>query len=103
MNSNLHLIFLPHTVKKFIDAEIKAGIAPERIVIGGFSQGGSVALKYGVGNAETKLGGLIGLSCWLPLHTEYLAGGLVSYYCIRLIQFIRTHFAYCICYYKQVL
>ncbi|KAF6775409.1 hypothetical protein AHF37_04882 [Paragonimus kellicotti] len=56
---------------KFVQAEIDSGIPADRIVIGGFSQGGSVALY----NALTKnrhYGGVTCLSCWLPLHTKLM-------------------------------
>ncbi|KXT17203.1 hypothetical protein AC579_326 [Pseudocercospora musae] len=46
--------------------EIKAGIPTERIVLGGFSQGGAMSLMAGITN-PTKLGGIFGLSCYLLL------------------------------------
>lgn len=60
-------------VAKFVEAEKNANISPERIVIGGFSQGGSAAYYYGMTNSEPRLGGLIALSCWLPLHEKFLS------------------------------
>lgn len=57
---------------KFIDAEISSGIPDHRIVIGGFSQGGSVALYHALTSNRT-FGGVVGLSCWLPLHTKFVA------------------------------
>ncbi|KAG5445045.1 acyl-protein thioesterase [Clonorchis sinensis] len=59
-------------LEKFVQAEIKAGIPANRIVIGGFSQGGSVALY----NAVTKghpYAGVVALSCWLPLHSKLVS------------------------------
>lgn len=47
-----------------IDEEIKAGIPSERIVLGGFSQGGAISLLAGT-TSPTKLGGIFGLSCYL--------------------------------------
>jgi phospholipase/carboxylesterase len=45
------------------------GIAANRIVIAGFSQGGAVALHAGLRHAE-PLAGILSLSAWLPLrHT----------------------------------
>jgi predicted esterase len=41
-------------------------IAKERIVLGGFSQGGAMSLISGV-TAPTRLGGIFGLSCYLLL------------------------------------
>ncbi len=47
-----------------IDEQIKAGIASDRILLGGFSQGGAMALFAGL-RSPHKLGGVIGLSCYL--------------------------------------
>ncbi|KAK3671501.1 hypothetical protein LTR78_008600 [Recurvomyces mirabilis] len=52
-----------------IEEEIKAGIPSERIVLGGFSQGGAMSLLAGVTN-PTKLGGIFGLSCYLLLREK---------------------------------
>jgi predicted esterase len=52
-----------------IAEEIKAGIPSERIVLGGFSQGGAMSLVSGV-TCPTKLGGIFGLSCYLLLQSK---------------------------------
>ncbi|KAF2655780.1 acyl-protein thioesterase 1 [Lophiostoma macrostomum CBS 122681] len=52
-----------------IDAEIAKGIPANRIVIGGFSQGGAMALLSGV-TYKTQLGGIFGLSCYLLLQKK---------------------------------
>ena len=49
-----------------IAAEVAAGIPSERIVLGGFSQGGAMSLLAGT-TAPTRLGGIFGLSCYLLL------------------------------------
>lgn len=49
-----------------IAAEIAAGIPAERIVLGGFSQGGAMALFSGMTYPQ-KIGGVFGLSCYLLL------------------------------------
>lgn len=49
-----------------IEDEIKSGIPTERIVLGGFSQGGAMSVMAGITN-PTKLGGIFGLSCYLLL------------------------------------
>lgn len=49
--------------------EIKNGIPTERIVLGGFSQGGAMSLLSGL-TCPTKLGGIFGLSCYLPLREK---------------------------------
>ncbi|KAF2267362.1 Phospholipase/carboxylesterase [Lojkania enalia] len=52
-----------------IDAEIAKGIPADRIVIGGFSQGGAMSLISGV-TYKNKLGGIFGLSCYLLLQSK---------------------------------
>lgn len=47
-----------------VAAEIERGIAAERIVLGGFSQGGVIALEAGLG-ADVRLAGIVGLSTYL--------------------------------------
>lgn len=54
-------------VDSLIAEEIKAGVPSERIMIGGFSQGGALSF-YSALHTEHKLAGVIGLSCWAPLH-----------------------------------
>lgn len=49
-----------------IDQEIAKGIQADRIVVGGFSQGGAMSLLSGV-TCKHKIGGIIGLSCYLLL------------------------------------
>lgn len=57
-------------VHKMIDDEINEGIASNRIIIGGFSQGGALAL-YSALRSNKTLGGVMALSCWLPLHRQF--------------------------------
>ena len=49
-----------------IASEVNEGIPSDRIVLGGFSQGGAVSLMAGI-TSPTKLGGIFGLSCYLLL------------------------------------
>ena len=49
-----------------VDREIQAGIAPEKIIIAGFSQGGAIALHTGL-RINQPIAGVIGLSTYLPL------------------------------------
>ena len=51
-------------VDQLIDEQIEAGIAAERLVLAGFSQGGAIALRCGLAR-DRSLAGLIGLSCYL--------------------------------------
>lgn len=46
--------------------EINNGIAPERIVLAGFSQGGAIVLQAGL-RYPKGLGGIIAMSTFLPL------------------------------------
>ena len=56
-------------VNSLIEAEMEAGIPSERIILGGFSQGGALGL-YTALTSRHRLGGVIGLSCWIPLHKQ---------------------------------
>ena len=54
-------------VERIVDA---SNVAPERIVLAGFSQGGAIALTT-VLRSEKKFAGCIALSTWLPLRQSY--------------------------------
>lgn len=56
-------------IEAYIARERAAGIASQRIVLAGFSQGGAVALHVGLRHAE-PLAGIIALSCYLPLRAR---------------------------------
>jgi predicted esterase len=56
-------------VRGLIQSEIDAGIPANRIVLGGFSQGGATSLFTAL-TAKVKLAGIIALSSWLPLDTK---------------------------------
>ncbi|KAL3894737.1 MAG: hypothetical protein SGCHY_005100, partial [Lobulomycetales sp.] len=68
-------------VQKLVDQEVSAGIPADRvfkdqsshprtqIVVGGFSQGGAVALLF-TALTKSRLAGSIGLSTYLPMHTK---------------------------------
>ncbi|KAJ4191658.1 hypothetical protein NW755_004843 [Fusarium falciforme] len=58
-----------------IQEEIDAGIPSERIVLGGFSQGGAMSILSGL-TCKHKLGGIIGMSSWLLLSQSF--AGMVS-------------------------
>ncbi|KAF4625456.1 hypothetical protein G7Y89_g12710 [Cudoniella acicularis] len=49
-----------------IKSEMDSGIPSNRIVLGGFSQGGAMSIFSGI-TAPQKLGGIFGLSCYLLL------------------------------------
>lgn len=46
--------------------QVEAGIPAKRIVLGGFSQGGAVAL-YTALTSKLELAGILALSTWLPI------------------------------------
>jgi phospholipase/carboxylesterase len=52
--------------------ENERGVAMERIVLAGFSQGGAMALFTGI-RATEKLAGIIGLSCYMLLGERFAA------------------------------
>ena len=52
-----------------IEQEIGAGIAANKIVLAGFSQGGALTLYTGLSHSQ-RLGGLLALSCYLPMREQ---------------------------------
>ncbi|MEO1244797.1 MAG: alpha/beta fold hydrolase [Pseudomonadota bacterium] len=59
-------------LERLIQAEIDAGVAAERIVLAGFSQGGAIAAHVGLRYPE-PLAGLMLLSTYLPLPSAFAA------------------------------
>lgn len=59
-------------VKSIIDKTIADGIPASNIVIGGFSQGGAVALHTAM-RLTSPIAGYVALSAWLPLANSYPA------------------------------
>jgi lysophospholipase-1 len=59
--SSIHLL---------ISAEVESGTHPSRIVIGGFSQGGTMSLLSGL-SCGRRLAGIAVLSGWLPLRDKF--------------------------------
>lgn len=61
--------------KRAIDAliaqEIANGVPASRIILAGFSQGGAMALYTGLQYPE-QLAGILALSCYLPLSTDFI-------------------------------
>lgn len=56
-------------INTLIQQQIDAGIFVNKIVLAGFSQGGALALYAGL-NYPQQLGGLLALSCYLPLREQ---------------------------------
>ena len=61
-------------VEDLIAAEVARGVAPARVILAGFSQGGAMALHVGLRHAA-RLGGLLVLSAYLPLAHAVAAEG----------------------------
>ncbi|HJO63246.1 MAG TPA: hypothetical protein QF571_10560 [Desulfobacterales bacterium] len=53
-------------VNALIRDEMLSGLSSERLILAGFSQGGAIALYTGL-TFEMKLGGIMALSCYLPV------------------------------------
>ncbi|XP_050441253.1 acyl-protein thioesterase 1 isoform X2 [Adelges cooleyi] len=63
-------------VHKMIDREIETSNVPSsRIALGGFSQGGALAL-YSAFTYPKPLAGIMALSCWVPLHKTFPAAAI---------------------------
>ena len=58
------------SLNQIITEEVDSGIPANRIIIGGFSQGGSMSLLTGL-TSERKLGGVVVMSGWLPLKNKF--------------------------------
>ena len=56
-------------IKQLIEEQIAQNIAPEKIILAGFSQGGAMALHVGL-RSHYKLAGIMALSTYLPLEKE---------------------------------
>lgn len=59
-------------IELLIQSQLKAGILASRIILVGFSQGGCIALHTGLRFQQT-LGGVLGLSTYLPLRQRVAA------------------------------
>jgi len=54
-----------NSINQLIESEISNGFKSEQIILAGFSQGGVISLATGL-RSKHQLGGIIGLSCYLP-------------------------------------
>lgn len=59
-----------------IEKEVSAGVPPERIVLGGFSQGGAMSLLAGLTD-KRRLGGVVVLSGRGPLLSKLKSVSLI--------------------------
>jgi phospholipase/carboxylesterase len=53
-------------IDALVEREVKRGVAAEKVVLAGFSQGGAIALQTGL-RYPRKLAGIMALSTYLPL------------------------------------
>lgn len=58
-------------VHRLIQKEIDNNIEGSNIVIGGFSQGGALALHVALRHPTVSFGGCVALSTWLPLRADF--------------------------------
>lgn len=65
------------SISAIIQAQTAAGIAPERILLVGFSQGGAVAYETGLTYPQ-KIGGIAAMSTYLPRHLDEVAPSAVK-------------------------
>merc|ERR1719507_821649 len=56
-------------VDLLVTEELKTGVPADRIMLGGFSQGGALSL-YTALHTKHRLAGVVALSCWYPLHKQ---------------------------------
>jgi phospholipase/carboxylesterase len=70
-------------VRALGEREIERGIAPQRVLFAGFSQGGAVALHAGLGAARPP-GAILGLSTYLPAPGLLAAGTIATGVPVRL-------------------
>ena len=62
-------------IKQLVLQCVRGGVRANRIILGGFSQGGAVALTTAVHKLDgIKIGGVVALSTYLPMAEQYLAG-----------------------------
>lgn len=66
------------TVHSLIAEEVASGIPTTRIVLGGFSQGGALAM-YSALTFPEPLAGIIALSAWLPMYQKFPAVSIIIY------------------------
>ena len=58
-------------LEQLVQAQVDAGIAANRIVVAGFSQGGVIALQHGL-RSNRKLGGVMALSTYVHDHEHLI-------------------------------
>ena len=56
-------------IENLIETELAVGLEPNRIILGGFSQGAAMTLLTGL-SLEKNIAGLVCLSGWVPIKTK---------------------------------
>lgn len=59
-------------IDELVLAEVGSGVPLERVIVGGFSQGGAMSLLFGLTGAH-KVGATVSLSAYLPLRSNIAA------------------------------
>ncbi|NNM58683.1 MAG: carboxylesterase [Legionellales bacterium] len=63
------IVAMATEIEGLIDAQIASSILPQNIFLAGFSQGGAMAV-YAALTSQKKLGGILGLSTFMPIINE---------------------------------
>jgi dienelactone hydrolase len=71
-------------INQLISNEVDSGTLPNRIVLGGFSQGGTMSLLTGL-TSERKVAGVISLSGWLPSRNKFTTVSVPHLPAVRLL------------------
>lgn len=66
------------SLQQLISREVDEGMASDRIILGGFSQGAVMSLLAGL-TGERRLGGVMALSGWVPLRHQFPAVSIRSF------------------------
>ena len=64
-------------IEQLITREVERGIASDKIILAGFSQGGAIALQTGLRHREA-LGGIMALSTYLTLEDSFAAEATIA-------------------------
>ena len=79
-------------IKGIVLRLLREGVPAKRIILGGFSQGGAVALTCAVHALDgVAIGGVVSLSSYLPMRDEYLGGRMRVSSAARDIAFFLAH------------
>lgn len=80
-------------IQTLIETELKRGVKAEDIILAGFSQGGVIALYTGL-RFIPRLGGILALSCYLPLAVSLMAEVEQGKFASRSLPIFQAHGRY---------